>query len=176
MIKINDFDFILDREKSEKIIADDTLVLFLFMFHPRMPGTYLFTTRLQYLHFPPDTDKNEEFIFGTSSLGGTLWAMIGIPKYYLGLAKKIADECGLNIVDGMPHLFSGKEATSFLSDGKNMFSLENAEDSEAYRSNPQEIEDIIKKENEEISEIMKDPEGYKEKKSKEPKKLKVQWD
>ncbi len=174
------FDFIVDKEKIKEIMSDDNLVFFLGMIFPRRPGVFLFATKMEYMYFPPNTEKNEEFIFGTSELGGTIWAMMGIPKENLSLAKEMAGESGLRIADGIPHLISGEKITSFPIDRKNIFSLENTEGHKVYGSNQQGIDKIIKEEDQEIKRIVENPQKYRKerekKRAEEPKVVEIDWD
>jgi len=170
------FDFVTDRDKIKEIMRNKDLVFFFGLIYPRMPKVFLFATKLEYLYFPPNTEKNKEFLFGTSELGGTIWAMIGVPKESLELARRVAEECQLDVANEIPYLLSEKKAFSFLTDKKNLFSLANAESSNLWNSDPWEIEEVIKEEDREIVSIIENPEKYKERKAREPKKVKLQWE
>jgi len=141
-------------EELKKIIKDERFIFFIGMVFPPISGVMSFFTKLEHGYFPPGTKKNEDFIMMISVWKETNWAIAGIPKGYMGVAKKIAKSFGLKIVDKIPYILGmlGKgNIEQFPFNGKNVFTLE---------------------EEKEINSIIKNKENQKE----EKKEVKIIWD
>ncbi|MBD3208467.1 MAG: hypothetical protein GF370_03365 [Candidatus Nealsonbacteria bacterium] len=165
--------FVSEEKEIKKLLKNDNFVFFLGMLLPRRPGIVPFGVKLEYFYFPPSTEKNRDFLYGLSIIAGVHFAVIGIPKKKMNLARKIAKECGLKIVEGIPCIVSKNKVDSFLMNRGNIYSLENCSDHEVYRNNPREIRRMIKKEDKEVEKIFRNPEKYIKE---EPKPVKVDWE
>jgi len=98
------------------------------------PGANLFMIKLEYTHFVPGTDANDDFLVWQISFDGLPFFLLSIPADKKNLAYKVAGETGMKISDGIPILIGGGAEQAFPVAGKNTFTLINHPDSPAYAS------------------------------------------
>ena len=106
------------------------------------PGVVQFSSTLEYTYFHPDTDVESEFEMRYFNWQDILFMIITIPMEKREFADKAAKECGINISDGVPHIFSVGKAESFPLDGDNTMTLENVHGHPVYNNNPAEMQDM----------------------------------
>lgn len=141
-------------EELKKIGKKKRLVFFVGMMAPRRPGVQLFAVMLEYVYFPPMTEKNKEIVVSIAFWEGALWQIVGIPKKYFGAAKSIAGQIGLEISRTIPHSVSPDGETAFPLKGKNVFTLLNVKNHVLYGNDPWNIEELLAKEDELIQRII----------------------
>jgi len=107
------------------------------------PGVNLFMITLEYNHFIPGTDANDEFLVWQMSFDGLPFMVLSIPADKKDLAFQVAGETGMKISDGIPILIGGGAEQVFPVAGENTFTLTNHPDSPAYASH-EEKEAYIK--------------------------------
>lgn len=100
-------------------------------------GTNLFWARLEYENFTPDTPDNDDFKFWLSRFGGLLWATAGVPESILPIARKIADECGLEIEEGVPTEITDKGMIPFPFHKARLYCLRNKSGHPCYDYSPE---------------------------------------
>jgi len=87
----------ISRESLQKIIDEHSDWLKLaFPINPPELGSILFVTKLEYLHFEPDTEKNAEFgmvVSDNGVVGAT--ALVFVPSGAKDIVDKLAEECHL---------------------------------------------------------------------------------
>lgn len=59
-------------------------------------------TKLEYTHFSPGTPKNSELCLRLLVWMQVLWIIVSVPSSTLQIVEEIADECGLQIIKGVP--------------------------------------------------------------------------
>jgi hypothetical protein len=121
---------------------------------PRRAGVLLFTVRLEYLHFPPNTESNKDFQLLMVKWEDMLWVAIRIPKEKMEIAKTVAEETGIRIADGVPTVISSTRTRQIVpGNAMNVFALENIPGHPVYKgAHPQ----VIRAEDEEIRRIIED--------------------
>jgi len=143
-------------EELRRFSNDERFIHFVSMSTPRRPGVMLFAVKLEHWHFPPDTEKNDDFVLHVIEWQNMLWMVVSIPRQYMNLAKKIAAESGLRIADGIPTIITPGGTQPFPIDSDNVFTLENVPGHAIYEHEFGEIEKLLAQENEEITEILDD--------------------
>jgi len=143
-------------EELRRFSNDERFVHFVGMATPRRPGVMLFAIKLEFWYFPPDTEKNDDFVLHRIEWQSMLWMVVSIPRQYMDLAKKIAAESGLRIVDGIPTIITPEGTQPFPMGSDNVFALENVPGHAVYGHEFGEIEKLLAQENEEITEILDD--------------------
>lgn len=138
-----------------KFGEDKRFIHFAGLLNPPRPGVRLFAVKMEYFHFEPGTPKNDEFIFHIVNWEEMTFGVISIPKEYMDLAKKVAQEVGLRIADGIPHMLLGGQSRPFPMDTDNVFTLENVSGHAVYSSDPQTMFNLFAKENYEMEEIFR---------------------
>lgn len=93
------------------------------------PGVAIFSSRLEFEHFKPDTQRNMLFdLYHSEVQGGLYFITVSIPKEDRHFAEKIAREEKLRIVDGVPHFITPQGISVFPVNSPNTFTLENGPD------------------------------------------------
>lgn len=156
-------------EEFLRIVQNPEYVYFLGMVQPRRPGILLFTVKLEYLHFPPDTERNQLFQLIMVDWEEMKWAAIGIPRREKAIAEKVAKSAGVRIANGVPVLINrqllvtsrtridGVEAEYLAPpETPNLFALENVKSHPIYAGSH---EVMIAAEDEEIQRIISSGKG-----------------
>ncbi len=115
-----------------------------FIVHMERPGARLFCVHLEYTHYPPRTERNNEFelIFYKWPADVMLqWVIVTIPASDFPLAEEAAKESGLVIKDSVPMCFSGGDQHIFPMSGPTVYSLESNPKSGVYKGKADEISD-----------------------------------
>ena len=119
-------------------------------------GAMLFMTRLEYEHFPPDTEKNNIFDFIIVQWPDDFkmnWAVVSVPIEYKPYVYSIATECGLRVADGVPTILGGDNIQTFPLNGPNVFTLENISTSLIYESSVDQLAQLKLEEHEKVNRI-----------------------
>lgn len=104
-------------------------------------GFSKFITRLEHEHYDPkDEVLNNRYQMFLIEYGGLTFVLISIPLEDRHLAEKIATECDLRFVDGLPSVFGGGENSAFPIRHKNIYSCENLPTSGVYTGNRESLE------------------------------------
>jgi hypothetical protein len=140
-------------EQFQEITRNEKLINLVGCLSPRRVGVQIFNVRLEYFYFEPGTPKNDEYILHIINWQGMIWSVVSIPKECLEIAKKVAQETGLKIADGIPYLISSEQTVSFPITTPNVLTLENAKGSPVYKNDFKIIEELLDKEDAEIQEI-----------------------
>jgi hypothetical protein len=143
-------------EELRRFSSDERFIHFVGMAKPRRPGVNLFAIKLEHWYFPPDTEKNNDFILHIIEWQNMTWMVISIPREYMDLAKKIAAKSGLRIADGIPTIITSKRIQPFPMDSDNVFTLENVSEHAVYGSGFVAIEKLLACEDAEIRKILDD--------------------
>lgn len=140
----------------KKLTDDLGLVNIIGLLHPPRYGMMLFTTKLEYGVFHPDTELNDQFLFHINPLGDLKLIHIAFPKQYFEVAKAFALECDLRFVNSRiqilgPTVFCSKEilkgATPYpYFNPANSYSLENIPGSKIYTASLEEQHKMIQEE------------------------------
>ena len=143
-------------EELRRFSNDERFIHFVSMSTPRRPGVMLFAIKLEYRYFPPGTERNDDFVLHVINWQNMIWMLVSIPRECMSLAKKIAAESGLRIVDGIPTIITPEGTQPFPMGSDNVFALENVPGHAVYGHEFGEIEKLLAQENEEITEILDD--------------------
>lgn len=92
---------------------------------------------LEFTHFPPSTELNEEFCLALFDWHGTIWTITSIPTAKAHLMEEVAKQCGLRITEAIPVMFSGGGQELFPYRCQNMRTLETISGHPAYRNDPE---------------------------------------
>ena len=141
-------------ESMEGNETDPGRVYFIGMFIPRRPGVELFATRLKYEHFPPWTDKNEDYVLRIINWQDMIWIIIDIPGECIEVARKIAEESGIKFADGVPTAISSEGRVQFPLDGENVFTMENLPQHRVYNNIMVEAEALLAEEDAQIDKVV----------------------
>ncbi len=147
-----DLGFLESMDKGET--TDPDRVYFIGMFIPRRPGVELFATRLKYEHFPPWTDKNEDYVLRIINWQDMIWIIIDIPGECIEVARKIAEESGIKFADGVPTAISSEGRVQFPLDGENVFTMENLPQHRVYNNIMVEAEALLAEEDAQIDKVV----------------------
>ena len=143
-------------EKIQAFVNNTRFVHFLCLIIPRRPGVLLFSVKLEYSYFPPNTQKNEEYRLHMINWEDMTWSMISIPEEYSHMAHGVADEVGVRIADGIPHTSTDglKTLRAFPIKGNNVFTIENVKESEVYVNDSKIIQRLYDEEDVQIQRII----------------------
>lgn len=138
----------------QEMVKDKSFVFIVSMMQPRRIGAHLFNVKLEYEHFTPMTERNNDYIAiemtwpEVPKADRMKWWVARIPAKDMPLAQKVATESPIpmRIADGIPHIISKTGVQSFPLNGPNVFSLEYA------TTNLSEAE-LGKQEDEEIAKL-----------------------
>ena len=175
MTKIGTLKFI-EPEELEKLVRNEKFIYIFGKIGPPRPGVMLFSTKLEYLYFPPGTKKNEDFncyIMGWQNID---WLVMSIPRDYMNLAKQLVKESGLRIVEGAPRRIINRKSTSFPLRSSNLFTLESIP--RQIHEGLKDYREIILEEFEKVKSIERDYLSKNEEKQEKekPKPVKIIWD
>lgn len=67
------------------------------------PGVILFSVKLEFGHYPPESDLNDEYNIFRIQYSEAMFCIIEIPATDYAVAEKIAGECNLKLVNGKPY-------------------------------------------------------------------------
>ena len=136
----------------EREIQNPAYIHLLGSVSPRRAGVLLFMVRLEYLHFPPGTESNNDFQLLMIKWEDMVWAAIRIPKEKMEIAKTVAEETGIRIADGIPTVISTTRSQQIVpGNAMNVFALENIPGHPVYKgAHPQ----VIRAEDEEVRRII----------------------
>lgn len=140
------------KEKTLQELADDpSLFHIVYGIEPLRPGGRLFSVKLEYEHYEPDTARNDLFQMRFTKLDEMLLAIITIPLSEKHIAEKVAEETGMRLADGIPFVMgelvkitgntrpeymleeTKKDAKFLHMNSPRVFSLENASNSNVYK-------------------------------------------
>ena len=124
------------------------------MISPPRIGAHLFLVKLEHEHYRPGTTKNNKFQMYQIVFSDIVFLVASIPAADREIAEQVADECGLRLADGVPHVIDKDGAKQFPIHTDNTFSLENKSDSPVYQNSPDIHRCLLQKENEEIRSIL----------------------
>lgn len=113
----------------------DLLHLVGMLFPPR-PGVRAFNVLLEYTHYAPGTDKNDNFIMHVLTWGDVnmRWSITSVPIDDKHLVEECVGSAGLRIADGVPTMFSPDGSVlTFPADGSTVFTLENTKGHAVYK-------------------------------------------
>ena len=111
-------------EELEELLGNKNLIFIFGKIGDPTPGVLLFSTKLEFCHFPPRSEKGKDLSCDILYWEGMEWVVLSIPKGYMDLAKKLAKETGLRISEGGPHMVIEKKSVSFPIESSNLFTLE----------------------------------------------------
>lgn len=116
----------------------DTSNLHLILDMSRVGGN-LFSVRMEYTYFAPRSGQNKYFnmVLMKWPRNGMMWAILSFPIEYRPQAEIVAQECGLKIANGVPHVFDMDGAHTFPLDGETVFTLENIHNHKVYDNDPE---------------------------------------
>lgn len=126
------------------------------MLVPARPGVRLCMVRMEYENYIPDTPSNDNFQLFLMKWQDMTWALMGILAGDVDKLIKIAADCGVQIADGVPTVFSGDGVDVFPVRGGQVFSLENTKDHVVYQNDPNKLAILFEMENGTIEEILED--------------------
>lgn len=111
----------------------DTSNLHLILDMTRIGGN-LFGVRMEYTYFAPRSGRNGLFqmVLMKWPAQGMMWAVLSFPIEYKPQAEAVANECGLRLADGVPHVFDHSGAHTFPLEGDTVFTLENIHNHQVY--------------------------------------------
>ena len=96
---------------------------------PPRPGCHLFCTILEYKFYPPNTDKNKEFILQIIKwkVDGMemIYTIVSIPEKEKAYAEAVAKMVGMRIANGVPTMLGGGKPHFFPINVPNAFTIEN---------------------------------------------------
>jgi hypothetical protein len=101
---------------------------------PRRHGALLFITMLEHIWFPPDTDKNFEFLMIQLGWKHMIFFVVSVPSKFRPHIDTLAPKCGIRIADGVPMVIDHKGSSVFPIKSNNTFVLENTSDHPIYRT------------------------------------------
>jgi hypothetical protein len=111
--------------ETMKFFEDPTFVHFVGMLSPPRPGVIECFQDLEETHYPPGTQKNEQFLLAVIEWQDVTWGVAGIPLSDRPLMDATAAKHGLRVADGIPLAFSGGGAHWFPISNERVFTLEN---------------------------------------------------
>lgn len=141
-------------EDVAEFVRDPRNVHYIGMLMPPRPGVRLFSTRLEYEHYVPETVRNELFKIALINWEDIIWILVSIPKEDAPLAEKIAEECGLRFADGVPTIFASEGLTQFPVNEPNLFTLENIPGHRVYGQGQSRFLEIVEKETRQVDLIV----------------------
>jgi len=128
---------------------------------PRRPGVLLFCVKFACDYFRLSAFKDKELLVHTVEWEGMQWVIMTIPEELMKITRKIVDEVGLRIADGVPTgLFYPPSV--FPINSKNTFTLESKPGSPIYTSDARLTDQLIEEEDEKIEKILKEYEATTE--------------
>lgn len=87
------------------------------------PGVVMFTTKLEYMHYPPNTELNDGYNIFRIMYAGAQFCIIEIPSADCQVAEQLAKECNLKFVNGKPYNATSEEFR-LACDSRSCFTLE----------------------------------------------------
>lgn len=162
---------LLEIEELEELLRNEKLIHFVGKLGIPTPGVMLFCGRLEFFHFPPGTEKNEDFNREILDWEDMEWVVISIPKEYMGLANEVAKESGLRIVEGGPRGIIEGKSIPFPLKSNNLFTLERIP--RQIHEGLKEYKEVILEEIEKVKSIERD---YVLKNKEKQKLIKIIWD
>jgi len=106
----------------------------------------LYYTRLEREHYLPETPRSDLLKLSIIEWFGCEWLIISAPRCDGHLLRKIATECGLEVVQGALTILGPEGLKQFPINGDNVFSLFNVPDHPVHKSRPEEIKAMMDKE------------------------------
>lgn len=117
---------------------DKSMIHYICQMDPPRPGIQIFCAILEYKYFPPQTEKNKDFIFQIIKWGveeiKMLYAIASIPVEKKAYAEAVAKVTGMRIANGVPTLLDHKGQHRFPVDVPNAFTIENEPGHPIYKS------------------------------------------
>jgi len=96
------------------------------------PGVRYFIHHVEHTYFPPDTPKNDEYVFGMMKWEDMIWIFLVVPLDFEEKVRDSADKAGLVVKQGVATMISSDGIKSFPVEGDTIFSVENKRGSEVY--------------------------------------------
>jgi len=140
----------------EEMTKDETKFFVIGMLHPGRIGFALFSTLLEYRHYPPDTLKNDLFQLVVLKWEEIYWGVISIPIWDKVFADRIAKETGLKFADGIPSMIGGEGVKTFpVTDSERIVTIEYISGHIGYTNDKKAISNLMLQENLLINEVYK---------------------
>lgn len=96
------------------------------------PGGYLFNRGLELKFFRPGAHDNDNYNVLLKRWADVQWIVVSVPIRFRQRVESWANECGMRLADGIPHVFEGRSAMKFPLDSPQAFVLENKPSSIIY--------------------------------------------
>ncbi|OGZ44337.1 MAG: hypothetical protein A3J55_03510 [Candidatus Ryanbacteria bacterium RIFCSPHIGHO2_02_FULL_45_17b] len=102
--------YIESREEFTLFLRNPERVHFVGMSNPWYLGVQECFVKLEHTHFSPGTSKNNEFYLRLLVWMQAIWTVVSVPSAMFPIVEGISDECGLQIVKGVPTAIVNNEA------------------------------------------------------------------
>ena len=98
------------KEEFIVFLRNPERVHFVGMSNPWYLGVQECFVKLEHTHFSPGTSKNNEFYLRLLVWMQAIWTVVSVPSAMFPIVEGISDECGLQIVKGVPTAIVNNEA------------------------------------------------------------------
>lgn len=118
------------------------------------PGVILFSVKLEFGHYPPNSELNDGYNIFRIQYAGAMFCIIEIPSTDFAIAETVARECNLKLVNGKPY---NAESGNFrlACDSQSCFTLETV-DHALLPANGTELQAVLRTEMATAQQIAKD--------------------
>jgi hypothetical protein len=89
------------------------------------PGMRVFFRVCELTHFKPGTKDNDNFNLMRRYWQEMVWWIGSFPQRFRPAVEKVADDCGMRLADGVPHVFAYGGVFEFPMRSKRVWKLEN---------------------------------------------------
>lgn len=123
-------------EEFNELLKNERFIHYVGRTDPFTPGIRECIINVQYMHFRPENQRSVLFFTHTVRWAGRVWIIMSVPIEYKDEVEKIAKECGLEFMTGVPALVANGKLETFLTDNGRVFFLNNVPDHPIYRGDP----------------------------------------
>lgn len=156
MKKVSGGSFIETNEAFEQFLRNPDLIHLIGMTTPWYMGVHECFAKFEHVYFTPGTPKNENFHLRILVWMKAIWTVISVPADALCRIEEISEECGLQVVKGVPSvILEDKIECLFLPPLENrVFTLLYKPDNLVYKNDAALVASMFKAEQEAIKRII----------------------
>jgi hypothetical protein len=135
-------------EELQESAQDSRHFHFIGLLKPLQPGVRLLFARLRYEHYPPETPRYNLFKAAILEWNRNEWVVMSVPQQEAGLVQKVAFQCGLQVVQGVPFMKcpEGFDQFPIIGNGDNIFTLITSPDHFLFSAENGEIKNMFYRE------------------------------
>jgi hypothetical protein len=142
-------------EKFEDFLKNERFIHYMGMTSPFKPGIRECVLNIKYTHYRKENPRSALFFMHTACWANRDWIIMSVPIEDKNVVEKVAKNCGLEAILGVPKWNVGGKLEPFFVDNGRIFVLDNTPDHPIRRGDPLIKQVIMDAEREAIDRIMR---------------------